>query len=328
MRATLVHGIIDHRRIPDAATAVREELAPGFLTRAGARHGYWMVHRPSGRLWILTVWTDRDHQLAAAAAEGHRRAAVAERLAARTLGVHDLDVAGAHEEDVDGAPRVRWVRATWVTGLPAGGRRRLPELFSEAVPDQARTRGFCASYWLVDPSAGIGLGLSFWEGPAEVRSSEKAGRRRMRRIETALGCRVTSVRELEAIGVASALERPLVVTSVDHRPRRSPMDLDGFGTSIERPPGALLAVPGEVTDQVVVLRGGTAALYDDGQGVGRLFAGDHFGGHRIQDRRSHERTVITTSPARLEVISRREFASLAHTRPELTAQLVVDDAEP
>jgi hypothetical protein len=329
VRATLVQGIIDNDRVSQAAAAVREELVPAFLSRPGARHAYWMVHRPSGRLWIMTVWKDREHLMAAAAAEAVDRTSVADRLGARILGVQELEVAGAHEEDVDRAPRVRWVRATWLDGLPSDHRGRVPELFNEVVPDQARTSGFCASYWLVDAAMGVGLGLSFWEGPAEIRHSEQAGRRRVRRVETALGCRVTSVRELEAIGVASTLDPPDVPPSLDLRSAATQrIPVGELGTSIERPPGALLAVPGEVTDQVVVLLDGHAAMFQDGNGAGRLVAGDHFGGHRIADRRSHSRTVITTSPAKLEVISRSEFASLSHTRPDVTTRFFEEDAEP
>ncbi len=55
----------------------------------------------------------------------------------------------------------------------------------------------------------------------------------------------------------------------------------------------------------------------------------HFGGHRILDRRGHAHTVMATTPVRVGVISRPEFADLAHDRrPDWLASLVVYDADP
>jgi heme-degrading monooxygenase HmoA len=327
MRATLVHASVDPDRIPETARAVEADLVPGFLAHAGSRHAYWMAHRRSGRLLVLTVWDTQDHLDAATAAEAARRAIVGERCGVRIMGVHTMEVVGAHEEPIDRAPAVRWVRVTWVRGLGRHQQGELPALYREAVPDQLRTRGFCASYWLADTTVGAAVGLSFWEGPTEIRDSTRSSARRRHRLEAVLGCTVEGVREYEAIGVASVVaDRP---GSAPDRRRGAPglAVLERLGTPLDRPPGALLAVSGEQTDQVVVVLGGQVAVIDRAE-VARLASGQHFGGRRILDRRAHAHTVMATSDVRLGVISRSEFADLADSTPAVASELVERDADP
>lgn len=327
MKATLVHAKIDPDRISETARHVTAELVPGFLSHPGSRHAYWMAHRSSGRLLVLTVWDDEDHRSSAAAAEAARRAIVGERTGVRIMGVHAMDVVGAHEERIDQAPSVRWVRATWVRGLTPGQQGGLPALFHEAVPDQLRTRGFCASYWLADTTVGAAIGLSFWEGPSEIRDSLRSGHRRRRRFEAVLDCTIEGVMEYEALGVASTITAPQA-TWPSERPRWAGggVALERIGTRLARPPGALLAVSGERTDQVVVLLDGQVALLDDA-GLCRLAPGQHFGGRGILDRRVHAHTAMATTPVHVEVISRSEFTDLADSTPEMASELIDHDAD-
>ncbi|MFN7150160.1 MAG: cyclic nucleotide-binding domain-containing protein [Microthrixaceae bacterium] len=328
MRATLVHASVDPERIPETARAVEAELVPGFLGHPGSRHSYWMAHRRSGRLLVLTVWDTQDHMDAAAASEAARRAIVGERCGVRIMGAHTMEVVGAHEEPIDRAPNVRWVRTTWVSGLGLLQRGGLPALYREAVPDQLRTRGFCASYWLVDSAVGAALGLSFWEGPTEIRDSARSGAHRRRRFEAVLGCTVEGVREYEAIGVASVVtDGPSPALSDRPVPTTGAAALERIGTPLDRPPGALLAVSGEQTDQVVVVLDGQVALIDRAD-LCRLAPGEHFGGRRILDRRTHAHTVMATSAVRLGVISRSEFTDLADSTPAVARELVEHDADP
>ncbi len=326
MKAALVHAEIDPRRIPDAARTVERELVPGFLGHVGARHGYWMVHRRTGNLLILTLWESAEHRLAAAADDAARNEVAAAALGVDGSAAYSLDVAGAHEERLDQVPRVRWVRATWVEGLHADQRGELPALFREAVPDQVRLRGFCASYWLVNPVLGSAVGFTFWEGAPNIRDSEDAARRRRRRIEAVLGCRVTGVAELEALGVASLVEPALLAAGVA-KPLVARPHLASLGTPVSRPPGTLLAVSGEQTDQVVVVADGTAAIVD-GADLTPLTAGDHFGGSRIVDRRAHEHAVVATTEVEVGVISRGDFIDLRQSDPDSAEELVTRDADP
>lgn len=325
MKATLVHAAIDPDRIAETARAVEDELAPGFLRHTGSRHAYWMAHRASGQLLVLTVWDNRADLEASSVAEAARRDRVAARAGVRILGVRTMDVIGALEDCIDQAPRVRWVRTTWVGGLGPVQRDELPALFREAVPDQLRTGGFCASYWLADPAAGAAVGLSFWEGPTEIRESERTSRPRRRRFEEVLGCTVDGVTEYEAIGVGSVIAgRPF---RSDAAATCGATQLRELGTLITRPPGTLLAVSGESTEQVVVILEGRAALVGR-SGLGRLDPGTHFGGHRILARRTHAHTVMATTPVKIGVISRPEFADLAASTPEVARVLVDLDADP
>lgn len=325
MQATLVHAAVPTARLGDAVRAVEQELVPGFLGRAGARHGYWMAHRRTGRLLLLTVWEDAWHRAASAAEEGAVRTRVAEAIGAHTLGVQQLEVVGAHEEGIDDAPRVRWVRATWVQGLRPDQSGRLPALFREVVPDQARTRGFCASYWLGDLDTGSALGLSFWQGPAEIRGSAAPGRELRRRSEALLGCRVAGVQEFEAIGVASKVAAGSRVSDLVAPPTPAVLR-SAPGTVLDRPPGELLAVTGRRTDEVVVLLGGHAALVR-GAELARLGPGDHFGAHGLRERLAHPGSVMATTVVRLHVLSRAEFTTLARERPEAADELLGGDAE-
>jgi hypothetical protein len=326
MEATLIHAVADPRLLGEAIRSVRDELVPGFLANPGARHGYWMAHRSSGRLLILNVWDSAACMASAAAAEAARRKVAAERVGIRAMAVHHMQVLGAHEEALDQSPRIRWVRVTWVGDLQPDRRRAVSPLYREAVPDQARARGFCASYWLADRSLGFGLGLSCWEGPAEIRDGEGASRQRRRRMEALLGCRVTGVQEYEALGVATTATggRPTPATA---SAAPIPARFIYTGTSIERPPGSLLAMSGEQTDQMVLLVGGRASLIRDHQ-VTPLGPGHHFGGRRLAARQRHVGSVLATSPVSLQVISRGEFHEIAHDTPATAAQFVADDAEP
>jgi hypothetical protein len=326
MEATLIHGIVDPRRLPEAVQSFRAELLPGFLGNPGARHGYWMADRTTGRLLILNVWEDSECMAAAAAVEGAHRATVNERVGVRTMAVQHMEVLGAHEETLDQSADIGWIRATWVSGLRPDRRRAVSPLYREVVPDQARSRGFCASYWLADPSVGVGLGLSCWEGPAEVREGEASSRRRRRRMEAVLGCSVVGLDEFEAVAVAAADD--VAAVGIPSRSRgATPTRLRHVGTLLERPPGSLLAVSGERTDQVVVLVEGNAGLLHHDE-LNELGPGHHFGGRRVQERRRHAFSVLATSPVTVQVISRAEFRGILHDAPTAAAELVEGDAEP
>ncbi|MEI2696832.1 MAG: cyclic nucleotide-binding domain-containing protein [Microthrixaceae bacterium] len=325
MKAALVHAEIAPSRIPAAARMVERDLVPGFLGHVGARHGYWMVHRRTGNLLILTLWESAEHMDAAAADSAARHEAVGAELGVEGSATYRLDVAGAHEERLDQVPRVRWVRATWVEGLRPDQRGALPALFREAVPDQVRLHGFCASYWLVNPVLGSAVGFTFWEGAAEIRDSEDAARRRRRRIQAVLGCRVTGAAELEALGVASLVE-PDAQAAGGAKPFVARTHLAALGTPVSRPPGTLLAMSGEQTDQVVVVVDGAAAIVD-GADLLPLTAGDHFGGSRIVARRRHEHAVLATTDVEIGVLSRGDFIDLRESDPGAADELVRDDAD-
>ena len=89
MKAALVHAEIAPSRIPAAARMVERDLVPGFLGHVGARHGYWMVHRRTGNLLILTLWESAEHMDAAAADSAARHEAVGAELGVEGSATYD-----------------------------------------------------------------------------------------------------------------------------------------------------------------------------------------------------------------------------------------------
>jgi hypothetical protein len=345
MKAQVVHAHIDPARLDEAAASVRLELAPQFLAQPGARHGYWMADPSTGRLLELKVWDDASHLEAAAESDRAQRAAMAERLGFDLCSVKVLDVVGAREEEMSDEPDVRFARVTSVEGVIRDPHGRVPGLYREVVPDQARSRGFCASYWLADPSTGGGMAISLWEGAARASASRASSERRRIRFEQLLGCKVDSINEYEALGVASRSEqRSTVPVPVPrrHRPVRQrdvsvPMfhtngvgdatnGIADRGTSLDRPPGALLAVAGDQAREVIVLLDGQATAVNS-HGSVHLVPGAHFGAYGVVNRRAHTRTVVATSPVDLLVFSRSEFATMAVDMPSVTDYLIAEDVD-
>jgi len=340
MRAMVVHATTDPARLGVLPQVVREELGPQFLSHPGARHAYWMADRTTGHLLAVTVWDSDELMRVAAALDGAERAVIAERNGLRILSVQELDVVGAHETAMSPEPHLRWVRATWVDGLVPKVHRRLPQLYREAVPDQARSRGFCASYWLADLSTGAALGLSMWEGPAELSDSALDSRRRRKRFEDLLGCRVNAVAEYQALGVAqhpaseangataSTYPRSPVLAAADEHldTGRVLLGQSDLGTTLECPPGALLAVRGDRSYQVVLLLDGQAALVRDADAdVVPIARGAHFGASSAALTRANPATVLATSPVKVHVFSKSEFGTMASRLPSVADELIERD---
>lgn len=203
MLAKLVQATIDPQRVDDAARAVAEEMIPLFVAHPGARQGYWMANRTTGQVLVMTCWSDLDSLEAARAADGEERAGVAERLDLRIRAIRTLDVLGLHESEVVDKPVLRWAQATWVEALSPEIDPTLRAMHRDVVPVEARSRGFCASYWLADMGSGTGLGLSLWSDLAELRDNEPDSRRRRKWFEKRVGCRINLVGEYEALGVVA-----------------------------------------------------------------------------------------------------------------------------
>lgn len=364
MEAKIVQACVDPRQLPAATDAVHHELIPQFLTFPGARVGYWMADRSTGQILALTLWDSTEALLGSAAVDGVTRSSVAERLGLRVLAVQHMEVVGAHQDPMGERPEARWARATWVDSIVTDVHGHLPALFAEAVPDQARTHGFCASYWMVDRTTGSGLGLSLWEGPAELSASELRSRRRRRRLEGLLGCVVGAVSEYTALGVAAqgtvepgtpvARADPTgdvaggavarsgvgnggrsispVAAAVSDGARFDVRDFcdltwrSGLGTTLRRPPGAVLAMRGDLTNEVVVLLEGGAATVRDHM-VEPLEQGALFGAHGVLHRRPHRRTVVATTPVEVHVFSRMEFAAVGDYLPSVARVLLRRDLE-
>jgi hypothetical protein len=205
MIAKLVTGTIDPARLDVAARAVEEELIPGFLTHDGALQGYWMVDAATGQILAITTWRDPEAVGRSAVADGTERAVIADRIGLRVHAINTLPVLAAHDPDpVPHGSVIRWVRVTWVEGVAPHLRPGLAELYRRIVADQTNTYGFCASYWIGDQAIGEGCAISFWEQRADLSNGAGASRRRRRQVERSLQCRISEIRQYQALGVSGA----------------------------------------------------------------------------------------------------------------------------
>lgn len=212
MFAKVVQAHIDPARVADAARAVEDELIPLFLEHPGALHGYWMANRASGEVLAMTCWADLESLDASRASDGEERALVAERIGLRIQVIHTLAVLGVHEHDVVHTPVLRWARVTWVEGLAPDLEVPLRAMHREVVDAEARSAGFCGSYWLADRATGNGLEVSLWGDLSELRDNEHDSRRRRRWFEKTVGCRIDLVGDYEALGVVA----PVTIGLTEH----------------------------------------------------------------------------------------------------------------
>jgi hypothetical protein len=198
--AKIVQGWIDPNDIDVAAAAVEGELIPGFVSQRGAESAYWMADRAKGHVLIMMTWADDDAVRRSRSTDGEARALMAERVGLRVTAVQSMEVVGAHETAATTSAMSRWARATWVEGVDPAVDVDISALHRDTVPDQMLSEGFCGSYWLASPGSGNGLALSFWEQPGHLVDSGRGSRRRRRKVEEALGCRVNLVSNYEALG--------------------------------------------------------------------------------------------------------------------------------
>lgn len=201
MLGKVVHGGIDPRCMDVAVQAVREELLPRFEEHPGAQQGYWMAHRGSGRILIVTMWSDMASLESARGADGAERSTIADRIGLQIHAIHTMEVVAHHNDDHAYRPVFRSVRATWASSLPSGSDERIPALYEQILPDQSRSTGFRGSYWLADGATGTGLALSFWDGVDELETGGGASRRRRQQLQRQLGFAVQSVHTYEGLGV-------------------------------------------------------------------------------------------------------------------------------
>jgi hypothetical protein len=211
MLAKVVTATIEPRRVDDAARAVVEELIPSFVAHPGAGQGYWMANRSTGQVLVMTGWSDLESLEAARAADGTERTRIVERLRIRIEAILTLDVLGSQHRDIVDQTVMRWARATWVHGVSTDLGAGLPAIYKEVASAQARSRGFCASYWLGNHATGNGLALSLWAGLPELLESERDSKHRRRWLKQTVGSTIDVVSDYEALGVVA----PTMVDIVD-----------------------------------------------------------------------------------------------------------------
>jgi heme-degrading monooxygenase HmoA len=202
MLARLVQGTIDPSGIADAARAVESELIPAFVRLPGARQGYWMANRSTGRTLTVTIWADADSLRAGPLADGAMAAQGAGHVGRQTLSSRAMEVIAVEEDAAATEAAPRWARATWIEGVPPEACAELGAIYRGVVSEQARISGFRGSCWLADGTTGRGVALSFWDAPDALTRSDRESWRRRRRLAEELGFEVVRVNHFEGLGVA------------------------------------------------------------------------------------------------------------------------------
>jgi heme-degrading monooxygenase HmoA len=203
--AKVVQGTIEPSAVEVAAAAVTWHLALAFSATPGARQGYWMADRSTGKVLITTIWSDRQTMQVASTLDGARRARIAEAVGLRIGSIDSLDVISSRHGGPTATPERRWARATWVEGLSPRMTMELPARHPAVAEEQAGSKGFRGSHWLARASTGDGLALSFWESEDDLHTAEGESRKRRRRLERDFGFRVGRVDRFEAIEVISEI---------------------------------------------------------------------------------------------------------------------------
>ena len=90
---------------------------------------------------------------------------------------------------------------------------------------------------------------------------------------------------------------------------------------LDIPEGTELARQGEFAYEFFVLEDGTADVLRDGDRIAELGPGDFLGEMGIMERVVRNATVVTTSPARVIVMSEQDFRSMARANAAVASRL-------
>ena len=85
--------------------------------------------------------------------------------------------------------------------------------------------------------------------------------------------------------------------------------------------GTQLARQGDFAYEFFVIEEGTAEVVRDGERIAQLGPGDFLGEMGIIERVVRNATVVTTSPARVIVMSEQAFRSMARSSPEVADRI-------
>jgi len=105
----------------------------------------------------------------------------------------------------------------------------------------------------------------------------------------------------------------------------SDRDLDAvarLSTTLDVPPGKVLATEGQPGFEFVVIRAGTVAVTRNGQKLAELGPGDYFGEISLIDGGPRTATVTAETPVTIEVVESREFDALMEKVPGLAQRLL------
>jgi CRP-like cAMP-binding protein len=90
---------------------------------------------------------------------------------------------------------------------------------------------------------------------------------------------------------------------------------------LDVPEGTELARQGEFAYEFFVIQEGSAEVRRDGEPIAELGAGDFLGEMGIVGKVVRNATVVTTSPARVIVMTEQSFRSMARSNPDIAARI-------
>jgi CRP/FNR family transcriptional regulator, cyclic AMP receptor protein len=98
-------------------------------------------------------------------------------------------------------------------------------------------------------------------------------------------------------------------------------------TRIDRPAGQVLTTQGEPGFEFFIVLEGEVEVRQGDRVIATRRAGEYVGEIALLDRRPRTATVVATTPVSVEVLNRREFASLLAQAPELSEQILATMAQ-
>jgi CRP/FNR family cyclic AMP-dependent transcriptional regulator len=98
-------------------------------------------------------------------------------------------------------------------------------------------------------------------------------------------------------------------------------------TRIDRPAGQVLTTQGEPGFEFFIVLEGEVEVRQGDRVIATRRAGEYVGEIALLDRRPRTATVLATTPVSVEVLNRREFASLLAQAPELSEQILATMAQ-
>lgn len=111
---------------------------------------------------------------------------------------------------------------------------------------------------------------------------------------------------------------PIFAACSDEELRR----IDQLADEATVPAGRAITEQGEIGNEFLVIRSGTADVLRDGELIAQLGPGDFFGELALLDGFVRQATVVATSELTMEVIDRRGFATLLEDVPSLSRAML------
>jgi|GraSoiStandDraft_41_1057321.scaffolds.fasta_scaffold09308_3 CRP/FNR family transcriptional regulator, cyclic AMP receptor protein len=99
-------------------------------------------------------------------------------------------------------------------------------------------------------------------------------------------------------------------------------EISSLATQLDEREGTVLTKQGALGNEFIIIIDGEAEVQIDGKAIKRLGPGDFFGEIALLTHRPRTATVVAKTPMKIEVIDRREFATMLADAPEVGAKLL------